>query len=80
VGDIRALLTARHANPAAVSQELARHIDSITLLPEGKGNLIRYKGNWKLLGDRECAEGAVRSIVDMSEISVPFEGVFRRAA
>ncbi|MFZ3201345.1 MAG: hypothetical protein WA175_09345 [Candidatus Acidiferrales bacterium] len=42
MGDIRALLTGKHASPAAVRQELARHIDSITLLPDGKGDAIRY--------------------------------------
>ncbi len=57
LGDIRTLLAGKHANPSAVRQELQRHIDVITLLPDGKGDSIRYKGKWKLLGDRECAEG-----------------------
>jgi hypothetical protein len=70
MGGIRALLTGKHANPAAIRQELACHIDSITLVPEGKGNSIRYKGNWKLLGDRECAEGQNRTA---------YAGLFRAA-
>jgi hypothetical protein len=53
MGDIRAPLTGKHANPVAVRQELARHIEAITLLPEGKGDAFRYKCAWKLLGDRE---------------------------
>lgn len=57
VGDIRTLFTGKHANPAVIRQELARHIDSITLLPDGKGDEIRYKGEWKLLGDIGGAEG-----------------------
>ncbi|MGO9589036.1 MAG: recombinase family protein [Candidatus Acidiferrales bacterium] len=55
VADIRELLAGKHSNPARVRQELARHIDTITLLPEG--GAVRYKGSWKLLGYRECAEG-----------------------
>jgi hypothetical protein len=55
MGDIRGLLAGKHANPAIVRQELARHIDSITLLPEGEE--IRYKGQWKLLGCTDGAEG-----------------------
>jgi hypothetical protein len=55
VGDIRGLLAGKHANTFRVRQELARHIDSITLLPEGES--IRYKGQWKLLGEGRCAEG-----------------------
>ncbi|HLV96632.1 MAG TPA: recombinase family protein [Candidatus Acidoferrales bacterium] len=55
--DVRGLLTSKHANPAAIRQELARYIDVITLYPEAKGDSIRYKGGWKVLGGRECAEG-----------------------
>ena len=42
-------------NDAIVRQQLFRHIDAITLLPEGEE--IRYKGTWKLLGDISGAEG-----------------------
>ena len=58
VGDIRELLAGKHAQPALVRQELAKHIDAITLLPDGKGN-VRYKGNFKLLGSANIgsAEG-----------------------
>jgi site-specific DNA recombinase len=49
LADVRQLIAGKHSNPALVRQELARHIDSITLLPEGDG-VVRYKGNWKLLG------------------------------
>ena len=55
LGDIRQLLTGKHSNTLSVRQELARHIDSITLMPDGDG--IRYKGEWKLLGYRDGAEG-----------------------
>jgi len=37
----------------------SRDVDSITLLPEGEE--IRNKGQWKRLGDRECAEGPNRT-------------------
>jgi site-specific DNA recombinase len=55
LGDIRELLSGKHSNTFAVRQELARHVDSITLLPDG--DAIRYKGKWKLLRDRDGAEG-----------------------
>jgi site-specific DNA recombinase len=55
LGDIRQLLTGKHSNTLGVRQELARHIDSITPMPDGDG--IRYKGEWKLLGNRDGAEG-----------------------
>jgi site-specific DNA recombinase len=70
VGDIRGLLASKHANPAAIRQELARHIDVITLSPTGKGDAISYKGKWKLLGDRGCAEGQNRTA---------YAGLFRAA-
>jgi site-specific DNA recombinase len=61
LAEVRELIAGKHSNPALVRQELARHIDSITLLPEGDGKTVRYKGNWKLLGSglgyTECAEG-----------------------
>jgi Skp family chaperone for outer membrane proteins len=60
LGDIRELLTGKHANTSPVKGELARHIEGITLLPEGD-NEIRYKGQWKLLGGTECAEGPDRT-------------------
>lgn len=56
LGDIRGLLAGKHSNPAIVRQELARHIDAITLLPDGKDS-VHYKGQWKVLGEVECAEG-----------------------
>ena len=68
LGDIRALIAGKHGNPAAVKMELARHIETITLLPDGEQ--IRYKGSWKLLGDRECAEGQNRTA---------YAGLFRAA-
>ncbi|MGC2506629.1 MAG: hypothetical protein WA369_08215 [Candidatus Acidiferrales bacterium] len=55
IGDIRELLAGKRAKPAIVRQELARHIDSITLYPEGEQ--VRYKGAWKLLGYTDGAEG-----------------------
>jgi hypothetical protein len=55
LADIRGLLAGKHSNTFRVRQELARHIDAITLLPEG--DAVRYKGQWKLLGEGGCAEG-----------------------
>ncbi len=63
---IRRLISGKYGNPAAVRQELAKHIESITLLPEGNGGAIKYKGQWKLLGDMECAEGGNRSQLQYS--------------
>jgi hypothetical protein len=57
VSDIRELLAGKHSQPARVRQELARHIDTITLNPDAQGDAIRYKGQWKLLRDRGGAEG-----------------------
>ncbi len=68
--DIRAVVAGKHGNPAAVRAELARHIESITLLPEGDGRQIRYKGSWKLLGDTDGAEGQNRT---------GYAGLFRAA-
>jgi hypothetical protein len=56
LADVRALLAGKHSNPTLVRQELARHIDAITLTTEGKIG-ISYKGRGKVLGDTECAEG-----------------------
>ena len=56
LGNVRELLAGKYANTAAVRMELAKHVDSILILPE-EGGAIKYKGKWKLLGDRECAEG-----------------------
>ncbi len=50
--DIRALIAGKRGNPFVVRQELAKHIESIMLLPEGEGREIRYKGSWKVLGRR----------------------------
>ncbi len=55
VADVRELLAGKYLNPAIVRQELARHIDAITLSPDGKVGGIRYKGRWNLLGYRERA-------------------------
>jgi site-specific DNA recombinase len=57
MADARELLAGKHAKPAIVRQQLARHVESILLLPEGES--IRYKGNWKVLGEgyRGGAEG-----------------------
>jgi hypothetical protein len=68
LADVRELIAGKHANPAVVRQELARHIDSITLLPEGDG-AVRYKGNWKLLGGREWCRGA-----ELNCLRRPFQG------
>ncbi len=54
--------------PPSVHQELSRHIESITLLP--KGDSVQYKSDWKLLGDRERAEGQNRTA---------YAGLFRAA-
>ena len=67
---IRRLITGKYGNPGAVRQELAKHIKSITLMPEGKGGAIKYRGDWKLLGDTECAEGQNRT---------GYAGLFRAA-
>ena len=53
--DVREALAGKHAKPAIVRQELSRHVDAITLLPEGEP--VRYKGAWKLLGYTGGAEG-----------------------
>ncbi len=50
--DIRALIAGKYGNPFVVRRELAKHIESITLLPEGEGREIRYRGSWKVLGRR----------------------------
>src|SRR5580704_893320 len=39
---IRRLITGKYGNPIVVRRELAKHIKSITLMPEGKGGAIRY--------------------------------------
>ena len=49
LADVRELLAGKHANPSRLKQELARHIDSIMLFPEGDKR-ITYKGTWRLLG------------------------------
>jgi site-specific DNA recombinase len=49
LGEIRELLAGKHANSARLKQELAQHIDAITLYPEG-GKEISYKGKWTLVG------------------------------
>ena len=67
---IRRLITREYGNPTVVRQELAKHIESITLMPEGKAGEIRYRGNWKLLGDISGAEGQNRT---------GYAGLFRAA-
>jgi hypothetical protein len=39
---IRRLISGEYGNAAVVRQELAKHPDSITLLPEGKGGSIYH--------------------------------------
>lgn len=56
VSEVRELLVGKHAKPALVRQELARHIDAITLTPDGKGD-VRYKGQWKMLGNSDVNIG-----------------------
>jgi site-specific DNA recombinase len=65
---IRRLISGKYGSPDAVRQELAKHIESITLSPEG--GEIRYKGEWKLLGDTSGAEGQNRT---------GYAGLFRAA-
>jgi site-specific DNA recombinase len=67
---IRRLITGEYGNPMIVRQELAKHIESITLMPEGKAGAIKYRGNWKLLGDTGGAEGQNRT---------GYAGLFRAA-
>jgi hypothetical protein len=59
------------ADPQPMEQycELSGH-ESITLLPEGNGGAIKYKGQWKLLGDTGGAEGQNRT---------GYAGLFRAA-
>ena len=67
LGHIRRLITGEYGNPMVVRQELAKHIESITLMPEGKAGAIEYRGNWKLLGDISGAEGGSRSQLQYSD-------------
>jgi hypothetical protein len=69
---IRRLISGKYGNPVVVRQELAKHIESIRLFPEGKGREIRYKGSWRILEGvyRECAEGQNRT---------GYAGLFRAA-
>jgi hypothetical protein len=67
---IRRRITGKYGNPIVVRQELAKHIKSITLMPEGKGGAIKYRGEWKLLGDTGGAEGQNRT---------GYAGLFRAA-
>jgi hypothetical protein len=68
--DIRELIVGKHGNPVAVRREFARHIESITLSPEADGREVHYRGSWKLLGDRDGAEGQNRT---------GYAGLFRAA-
>jgi hypothetical protein len=77
---IRRLTSGEYGNPAVVRQELAKHIDSITLQPEGNGGSIKYKGNWKLLDDTGGPEGGNRSLSPLLDYGVPFEGVLGKVA
>ena len=70
LGKTRKLIAGKYGNPAAVRAEPAWHIEAITLLPEGEGGQIRYKGSWKLLGDTDGAEGQNRT---------GYAGLFRAA-
>ena len=68
---IRRLITGKYGNPIVVRQELAKHIESITLFPEGKGREIRYKGSWKILGVR--LQGVCRG-PESDWLRRPFQG------
>ena len=70
LGKVRKLIAGKYGNPGAVRAELARHIECITLYPEGERGKIRYKGTWKLLGDTGGAEGQNRT---------GYAGLFRAA-
>src|SRR5271170_4215515 len=43
---------------------------AIGLFPDGKGDAVRDKGQWKILGETECAEGQNRTA---------YAGLFRAA-
>jgi hypothetical protein len=60
----------KNGNAIVVLQEIAKHIKSITLMPEGKGGAIKYGGEWKSLGDTDGAEGQNRT---------GYAGLFRAA-
>jgi site-specific DNA recombinase len=68
---IRRLISGKYGNPVVVRQELANHIESITLFPEGEGREIRYKGNWKVLGRR--LQGVCRG-PESDWLRRPFQG------
>jgi site-specific DNA recombinase len=71
VQEVRGLLVSKHGNPAVIREHLARHIEAITLLPNGKES-VSYRGKWRVLGTgyRECAEGQNRTA---------YAGLFRAA-
>jgi hypothetical protein len=68
---IRRLITREYGNPIVVREELAKHIESIRLFPEGKGREIRYKGSWKVLGLR--LQGVCRG-PESDWLRRPFQG------
>jgi hypothetical protein len=61
---------------------LIKHVERILMDPTG--GVYVASENWNLLGEgqMECAEGSVGSISPTAfrDVSVPFEGVFRKAA
>jgi site-specific DNA recombinase len=57
MGDIRSLLAETHTNSALTRMALSKHLEEIILLPEGKGRTVKYRGQWKLLGSSDGAEG-----------------------
>jgi hypothetical protein len=57
MGNIRSLLSGNHTNPIAMRMALSKHVDQIVLLPEDDGQVVKYRGAWKLLGNWGGAEG-----------------------
>ena len=68
---VRRLISGKYGNPVVVRQELAKHIESIRLFPEGEGREIRYKGSWKILGVR--LQGVCRG-PESDWLRRPFQG------
>jgi hypothetical protein len=49
---------------------LAKHIEGITILPEGEGAMLKYRGEWDVIDNTESAEGQNRTA---------YAGLFRAA-